>query len=459
MMSERIRLDYSNLLSALSEEEVFALQPEVERCHTLLHDKSGPGGDFLGWVDLPGRICPEEVREIKAVAAFVEQDVDAFVVIGIGGSYLGARAVIEALGHTFSHVLPRGDSGAPNIFFAGHHLDGRYHQDLLEYLDGRQFAINVISKSGTTTEPAIAFRKLRRLLEKKVGIERARELIFVTTDAEKGALHSLAQAKGYKTFVIPNDVGGRYSVLTPVGLLPIAAAGVPISELIEGARAAQKWADNPDLRHNPAYFYAAARNLLYRKGKKIEILLICHPALAYFSEWWKQLFGESEGKEGKGIFPAACSLTTDLHSMGQWIQDGERTLFETILQVDTPDGIVRIEEEAENRDGLNYLAGKDMNDVNAQALAGTALAHREGSVPSMALRIPELNAHYLGQLIYFFEIACGLSGYLLEVNPFDQPGVEAYKKNMFALLSKPGFEEQRQALLAQLKEQGSGKVI
>ncbi len=450
-MSERLRLDYSGLEGFVREEEILGLQEDAARCHRMLFNNNSPGGDFLGWVDLPSRIDVKALQDIRDVAATLQQEAEALVVIGIGGSYLGARAVIEALTNNISPSLP--------IYYAGHHLDGAYHRDLMKHLEGKRFAIDVISKSGTTTAPAIAFRLFRALLEKNVGREDARRLIVATTDASKGALRTLADQEGYRTFVVPDDVGGRYSVLTPVGLLPIAAAGVDVEALVRGAKDFQAIARDSGLKSNPAAFYAAARNVLYRKGKKIEMLVDSNPGLTCFGEWWKQLYGESEGKQGKGLFPAACHFTTDLHSMGQWIQDGERSIFETLLRFEKGSGEIRVERDPEDLDGMNFLEGWELDEINAQAMAGTSLAHGEGGVPVLSLSIPQLDAYWLGQTIYFFEFACGLSGYLLGVNPFDQPGVEAYKKNMFALLGKPGHEKKREELLKRLEKQGQGKIL
>ncbi len=456
---EKIHLDYSHLLKDVSEEEIFAKQGEVDTCHSLLHKKSGAGNDYLGWLDLPSCMNGREIQEIESAAQSLREKVDVFIVIGIGGSYLGAKGVIDALSPAFSNSLPKSKTGVPHIIFAGHHLDSTYHYDLMDYLKGKSFAINVISKSGTTTEPALAFRMFKTLLEENVGKEKAKRLIFATTDRSKGALRNLSDLEGYQSFVIPGDVGGRFSVLTPVGLFPMAVAGIDLGQMIQGAVEGQKLYEERDLKKNPAYFYAAARNLLYQKGKKIEVLVNYIPALQYMGEWWKQLYGESEGKDKRGIFPATCNFTTDLHSMGQWIQDGERTIFETIIHIEKSRHTIQIEKDSTNLDKLNFLAGKDIGDVNRQAMKGTALAHLEGGVPSMTLKVPELNAYYLGQLIYFFEKACGMSAYLLGVNPFDQPGVEAYKKNMFALIGKPGFEEERKTLLKSLSTMGDDKII
>lgn len=458
-MSNRLKLDYGHLLQSIKESEIFDLQSKVNQCHQDLINKTGKGNDFLGWMDLASNTESSLINEINKTAKKLQDSVDVLLVIGIGGSYLGARAVIESLSHSFYNFMPKSKSGFPQIIYAGHHLDGSYHQDLIEYLEDKSFAINIISKSGTTTEPALAFRIFRDILEKKVGKEKSKELIVATTDKARGALKTLADNEGYQCYVIPDDVGGRYSVLTPVGLLPIAVSGISINELIDGAVSFEKVCEDSDINNNPAYFYAVARNILYNKGFKSEILVNYIPALQYIGEWWKQLYGESEGKDGKGIFPACCNFTTDLHSMGQWIQEGERTIFETILSVDKRNKTVLIEEDKENLDKLNFLVGKDMDYVNNQAKLGTALAHLDGGVANMTINLPELNAYYIGQLIYFFERACAMSGYLLEVNPFDQPGVEAYKKNMFALIDKPGSEDERKELLNKINNAPKGKVI
>ncbi|MDH4129007.1 MAG: glucose-6-phosphate isomerase, partial [Spirochaetota bacterium] len=389
MNSNFITLEYSNLLSILKEDEIFSLQSAVNKQHNALHNGSGMGNSFLGWIDLPERISKQEINEIKDTAKIISSEVDVLIVIGIGGSYLGAKAVIDALSNSFYNYLPKSELKAPQIIFAGHHLDSTYHYDLINYLKGKKFAINVISKSGTTTEPAIAFRLFKDILEKNVGKDQARKLIFATTDQSKGALKELSDNEGYKTFVIPDNVGGRYSVLTPVGLLPIAVAGIDIQELIDGAKSLQKLTETSNLHENVAYFYAAARNLLYQKGKKIEILINYTPSLQYVGEWWKQLFGESEGKNHKGIFPATCNFTTDLHSMGQWIQDGERSIFETVIHIEKSRHSLAIIKDEANLDQLNFLANHKMEYVNYQAILGTSIAHLDGGVPSMTLIIPE----------------------------------------------------------------------
>lgn len=436
----------------LGEHEVAQLAPAIKLAHEQLHNGTGAGSDFLGWVDLPSNYDREEFARIQAAAEQIQAHSDALIVIGIGGSYLGARAVIEMLSHSFYNMQTKEQRKTPEIYFVGHHISSHYVANLLHLLEGKDVSINVISKSGTTTEPAIAFRVFREYMEKRYGREEAKKRIFATTDRTKGALKTLADAEGYETFVIPDNVGGRYSVLTAVGLLPIAVSGINIQELMEGAQEAEKLYANPDLDSNPCYQYAAARNALYRKGKTTEILVNYDPALQYFSEWWKQLFGESEGKDQKGLFPASVNFTSDLHSMGQYIQEGLRNIFETVIFVNHSAKKITIEKTEDDLDGLNYLAGKDLDFVNTKAFEGTLLAHTDGGVPNLVLKVDELTPRTVGHLIYFFEKACGISGYLLGVNPFDQPGVEAYKKNMFALLGKPGFEEERQRLLDRLEQ-------
>ena len=418
--------------NAVGKQELDYLQPAVNTAHKLLVEKAGPGSEFLGWLELPER-AKAQLPEIKKATELIRDTSEALVVIGIGGSYLGARAAIEALGHSF-HNLQKNKT---KIFFAGHNLSSTYHADLLDVLQDMDFSINVISKSGTTTEPALAFRVFKNLLEEKFGKEGAKKRIYATTDANKGALKTLAEEEGYTTFVIPDDIGGRYSVLTPVGLLPMAVAGIDIEALLQGAREAQGQLGNPDLGHNPCYQYAAVRNILYRKGKTVELLVTYEPGLHSFSEWWKQLFGESEGKDGKGLFPGGAIFPTDLRSLGQYIQDGSDLLFETVLKVKKPRRKIAIPRQKEDLDQLNYLAGRDMEFVNDCAFRGTLQAHTAGSVPNLVLTLPELSEQTLGYLFYFMEKACALSGYILGVNPFDQPGVEAYKKNMFSLLGKP----------------------
>ena len=446
---EQIKLDYRFALDFISEKEILDLADNCLKYNSSLHQKNGRGSDFLGWVNLPSSITEAELDDLMATASRIRQkNIDIFVVIGIGGSYLGTKAIVDALTDSFANLKPLKN---PLILFAGQNIGEDYFFELRELLKVKEYAMAVISKSGTTTEPAVAFRILKNDLEEKYGKDEARERIIAITDASRGALRKLAGTEGYKTYVIPDDVGGRYSVLTPVGLLAIAVAGLDIRKLVEGALIVEKSSDEnvPYSKNLPAQ-YAAIRNLLYQSGKKIEILVNFHPKLHFIGEWWKQLYGESEGKEGKGIFPASVDFTSDLHSMGQYIQEGERILFETVLSVKTPDHPVTIPEDPDNLDGLNFLAGKRIDEVNKMAELGTALAHVDGGVPNLIIEMPKLNEYYLGQLIYFFEKACGISGYLLGVNPFDQPGVEAYKKNMFALLEKPGFEEETKAIRAKL---------
>ena len=445
-----LKLDLSKTLPYLKEEEVLSMQPMVDVAHKMLHEKSGLGSDFLGWVDLPTNYDKDEFARIKAAAKKIQDTCDVLIVIGIGGSYLGARAAIEMLSHTFHNSLSKEKRKLPEVYFVGNNISSTYMADLLDLVEGKDICVNVISKSGTTTEPAIAFRIFKDLLEKKYGKEEAKNRIFATTDKAKGALKTLSDNEGYETFVVPDDVGGRFSVLTAVGLLPIAAVGIDIDEMMKGAKDAQDAYANPCIKENDAYKYAAARNALYRKGKTIEMVVNYEPSLHYFGEWWKQLYGESEGKDNKGIFPAAADFSTDLHSMGQYIQEGLRGLFETLISVEKPRHSVLINEDKEDLDGLNFLAGKEMDYVNKMASQGTVLAHNDGGVPNMIVTVPELSAYYFGYMVYFFEKACGISGYLLGVNPFDQPGVEAYKKNMFALLGKPGYEDMREELLKRL---------
>ncbi|BDU51484.1 glucose-6-phosphate isomerase [Haliovirga abyssi] len=442
---KKISLDYSNALEFVRENEIEFMGSQVNAAEELLNSKKGPGSDFLGWVDLPKTYNKEEFDRIKKAAEKIKSNSDVLLVIGIGGSYLGARAAIEALTDSFYNNMKKEDRKTPEIYFVGNNISSTYIKHLYNLIKNKDFAINIISKSGTTTEPAIAFRIFKELLEEKYGKENAKDRIFATTDAKKGALKELATAEGYETFVVPDDVGGRFSVLTAVGLLPIAAAGIDIEQLMAGAADAMEDYKAP-FKENDCYKYAALRNILHRKGKLIEIMVDYEPSLHYIAEWWKQLNGESEGKDGKGIFPAAVDFTTDLHSMGQYIQDGNRILFETVLNIGKPVEELTIKETKDNLDGLNYLAGKSIDYVNKKAFQGTMLAHVDGGVPNLVINIPEINEYNLGYLFYFFEKACAISGYLLGVNPFDQPGVEAYKKNMFALLGKPGYEEEKEKL-------------
>lgn len=441
-----VSFDYSKALPFFNEHELHYLSDFVKCAHHSIHEKTGPGNDFLGWVDLPIDYDREEFSRIQKAAEKIKTDTDVLLVIGIGGSYLGARAAVEMLNHSFYNELSKEKRETPQILFVGHHISSTYVHELFDLLAEKDVSVNIISKSGTTTEPAIAFRIFKKFLEEKYGIEDARKRIYATTDREKGALKTLANEEGYETFVVPDDIGGRYSVLTAVGLLPIAVSGVNIEEIIKGAVAAREDLSESELANNPAYQYATIRNILYNKGKTIEMLVNYEPGLQYFSEWWKQLFGESDGKDQKGIFPASANFSTDLHSLGQYIQEGRRDLFETVLNVEKARHEITVEEETVDLDGLNYLAGKTMDFVNKKAFQGTMLAHTDGNVPNLIINIPELNAYSFGYLVYFFEKACAMSGYLLGVNPFDQPGVEAYKKNMFALLGKPGFEKEKQEL-------------
>jgi glucose-6-phosphate isomerase len=441
-----ISFDYSNALSFMKQNEVDYLDEFVKVAHDMLHEKKGPGADYLGWVDLPNNYDKEEFSRIKKAAERIRSNSDALVVIGIGGSYLGARAAIEALTHTFHNQM----SDTTQVYFAGQNISSTYVTHLLELLEDKDISVNVISKSGTTTEPAVAFRIFRDYLEKKYGKEEAKKRIYATTDKANGALKQLADAQGYESFVIPDDVGGRYSVLTAVGLLPIATVGLDIDRMMEGASAAAQKYNNPELSSNESYQYAAVRNALYRKGKTIELLVNYEPSLHYVSEWWKQLNGESEGKDQKGLFPASVDFSTDLHSMGQYVQEGRRDLIETVLQIKKPQIELTIQEDPDNIDGLNFLAGKTMDEVNKKAFQGTVLAHVDGGVPNVVVELDELNEFTFGEMVYFFEKATAISGHLLGVNPFDQPGVEAYKKNMFALLGKPGYETEKEVLLKRL---------
>ena len=443
-----ISFDYSNALAFMKKSEVDNLSEFVKVAHKMLHEKTGPGSDYLGWVDLPLNYDKSEFERIKQAAERIKKHSDAMVVIGIGGSYLGARSAIESLSHSFHNQM----NNKTHVYFAGQNISSTYISHLFELLEGKDISVNVISKSGTTTEPALAFRIFRDYMEKKYGKEEARKRIFATTDQKKGALKKLADEEGYETFVIPDDVGGRYSVLTAVGLLPIAVAGLDIDHMMEGAAAAARKYNNPDLLTNESYQYAAVRNVLYNKGKAIEVLVNYEPSLHYVSEWWKQLFGESEGKDQKGLFPASVDFSTDLHSMGQYVQEGRRNLLETVLQIKKPRIEVTIQEDPENIDGLNFLAGKTMDEVNKSAFQGTLMAHIDGEVPNLVIELDEMNEYTYGEMVYFFEKACGISGHLLGVNPFDQPGVEAYKKNMFALLDKPGFEAENATLMERLSK-------
>ena len=450
IMSRQVTFDYSKAGSFISEEEIGYMKKLTLDAKETLVSKTGAGNDFLGWIDLPVDYDKEEFARIKAAAKKIQSDSDVLLVIGIGGSYLGARAAIEFLSHSFYNVLDKSVRKTPEIYFCGNSISSTYLKHLMDVVGDRDFSINMISKSGTTTEPAIAFRVFKEKLEAKYGKKGAAERIYATTDKAKGSLKHLSDEEGYETFVVPDDVGGRFSVLTAVGLLPIAVSGADIDKLMEGAASGRKRALENDFEENDALQYAALRNILLRKGKGVEILANYEPAVHYVSEWWKQLFGESEGKDNKGLFPASVDLTTDLHSMGQFIQDGSRVMFETVINIDTPREELTIGEEPVDLDGLNYLAGKTVDFVNKSAMNGTILAHTDGQVPNFMVTVPEVNEFYLGELFYFFEFACGVSGYLLGVNPFNQPGVESYKKNMFALLGKPGNEELGKKLLARI---------
>lgn len=423
----------------IDEKEIMKYKSQVENIHKDLHRRANDEDDFVGWLELPTNYDKEEFKRIQKAAEKIRKESDILVVIGIGGSYLGARAVIESLSNTFENMKLNEKRKYPLVLFSGNNLSPTYLNDLIEIIGDKDFSVNVISKSGTTTEPAIAFRIFREILENKYGIDEARSRIYVTTDKERGALKTLSEMEGYERFVVPDNVGGRFSVLSAVGLLPIAAAGVDIKKLMNGARIAQeKYADS-NLKYNECYQYAVARNILYKNDKNIEILVNYEPKMHYFIEWWKQLYGESEGKDRKGLFPAGVDYTTDLHSMGQYVQDGKRNLFETVINIKKPISNLKIKMDDDNLDGLNYLAGKDLDYVNKKAMEGTIEAHVSGGVPNIMITLDELNEENIGQLIYFFELACGISGNILGVNPFNQPGVEEYKKNMFRLLEKPGY--------------------
>ena len=446
----KVTFDYSKAAPFIKDNEVESMKKLALDAKELLVSKTGAGNDFLGWINLPVDYDKEEFARIKKAAAKIQSDSEVLLVIGIGGSYLGARAAIEFLRHSFYNVVGKSIRKTPEIYFVGNSISSTYIKHLIDVIGDRDFSINMISKSGTTTEPAIAFRVFKEMAEKKYGKEGAAKRIYATTDKVKGSLKHLATEEGYETFVVPDDVGGRFSVLTAVGLLPIAVSGADIDKLMEGAAEGRKMALEAPFEENDALKYAALRNILLRKGKAIEILANYEPSVHYVSEWWKQLYGESEGKDQKGIFPASVDLTTDLHSMGQFIQDGARNMFETVINIETSREEIIIGEEPVDLDGLNYLAGKSVDFVNKSAMNGTILAHTDGQVPNFLVNVPEVNEFYLGELFYFFEFACGVSGYLLGVNPFNQPGVESYKKNMFALLGKPGYEAQREELLKRL---------
>lgn len=449
-MSNKVTFDYSKANGFIKEHEVEYMSKITKDAADLLVSRKGAGNDFLGWIDLPVNYDKEEFARIKAAAEKIKNDSEVLLVIGIGGSYLGARAAIEFLRHSFYNMVSKEIRKTPEIYFVGNNISTTYMKHLMDVIGERDFSVNIISKSGTTTEPAIAFRIFKELLEKKYGKAEAAKRIYATTDKCRGALKGLATEEGYETFVVPDDVGGRFSVLTAVGLLPIAVSGADIDKLMEGAASGRQLALEAPFEENDALKYAAVRNILYNKGKSVEVLANYEPSLHYISEWWKQLYGESEGKDQKGIFPASLDLTTDLHSLGQFIQDGSRIMFETVLNVEHIADEIVLKEEPVDLDGLNYLAGKTVDFVNKNAMNGTILAHTDGQTPNFMVNIPEQNEFYLGQLFYFFEFACGVSGYILGVNPFNQPGVEDYKKNMFALLGKPGYEKQREELLKRL---------
>ena len=448
----KLNFNYQFAKNFFNENELKQIKPYVELANEVLTSKSGAGNDFLGWIDLPENYDKDEFARIKKAAEKIKNDSEVLIVIGIGGSYLGAKAAIEFLSHSFYNNLPKDKRKTPEIYFAGTNMSGVYLQHLIEVVGDRDFSVNVISKSGTTTEPAIAFRVFKKMLEEKYGKEEAAKRIYATTDKEKGALKTLATAEGYETFVVPDNVGGRFSVLTAVGLLPIAAAGINIDELMAGAKDAMNDFANKDMDENQALQYAAVRNILHRKGKDLELMVNYEPRVHYLAEWWKQLFGESEGKDGKGLYPTSADFSADLHSLGQYIQEGKRLFFETVVSIGKPEVEFVIESDKDNLDGLNFIAGKTLDYVNKKATDGVILAHIDGDVPNLGVNIPEATPYHLGYTFYFFEKACGVSGYLLGVNPFDQPGVEAYKKNMFALLGKPGYEEAGKELEKKLNE-------
>ncbi len=448
----KLNFNYQFAKNFFNENELKQIKPYVELANEVLTSKTGAGNDFLGWVDLPENYDKDEFTRIKKAAEKIKNDSDVLIVIGIGGSYLGAKAAIEFLSHSFYNNLPKDKRKTPEIYFAGTNMSGVYLQHLIEVVGDRDFSVNVISKSGTTTEPAIAFRVFKKMLEEKYGKEEAAKRIYATTDKEKGALKTLATAEDYETFVVPDNVGGRFSVLTAVGLLPIAAAGINIDDLMAGAKDAMNDFANKNMDENQALQYAAVRNILHRKGKDLELMVNYEPRVHYLAEWWKQLFGESEGKDGKGLYPTSADFSADLHSLGQYIQEGQRLFFETVVSIGKPEVEFVIESDKDNLDGLNFIAGKTLDYVNKKATDGVILAHIDGNVPNLGVNIPEATPYHLGYTFYFFEKACGVSGYLLGVNPFDQPGVEAYKKNMFALLGKPGYEEAGKELEKKLNE-------
>ena len=437
MSNVKLELKYTKI----DTKEIMKYKEKVQEIHQELQENKNKEEEFLGWLDLPTKYNKKEFEKIKKCAKKIRENSEILVVIGIGGSYLGARAVIESLTHTFYNLLPKEERKSPQILYVGNNISGKYLEDLVELIGNRDLSVNVISKSGTTTEPAIAFRFFREFMENKYGIKEARKRIYVTTDKEKGALKTLADKEGYETFIIPNNVGGRYSVLTPVGLLPIATAGIDIDKLMSGARFAEEKYNDENLKYNDCYKYAVARNLIYKNDKNIEILVSYKPNLHYFIEWWKQLFGESEGKDGKGIYPSGAEFTTDLHSLGQYIQEGRKNLFETVINVEKEESNIKINVDEDNLDEINYLADKTMDYVNKKAMEGTINAHVEGDVPNIVINMEKIDEETIGHLIYFFELACAMSGKILGVNPFNQPGVEKYKTNMFKLLGKPGYNK------------------
>ncbi|MEA4888077.1 MAG: glucose-6-phosphate isomerase [Clostridiaceae bacterium] len=445
-----LKFDAGNASLFVQSGEIEQMMPQIKAAHDLLQKRKGPGSDFLGWIDLPQKYDKDELSRIRKAASRIKHDSDVLVVIGIGGSYLGARAAIEALSHSFQAMLSKKQRRNPLVVFAGNNLSSTYLADLFDLLEGKDVSLNVISKSGTTTEPAVAFRIFKNWMEARYGREGSRSRIYVTTDKARGALKKLASDEGYESFVVPDDIGGRFSVLTAVGLLPIAVAGIDVREMLKGARDGKRAWQQADPAQNPAYAYAAWRNSLLRKGYAVEIMVNYEPCMHFFTEWWKQLYGESEGKDGRGLFPAGVDNSADLHSMGQYIQDGRRMLFETVVQVERARRPMIIPNDPDNLDGLNFLSGLDMAEVNKKATQGTILAHIDGGVPNLLVSVPELTAYYFGQLVYFFELACAVSGHLLAVNPFNQPGVENYKQNMFALLGKPGYEARKTELETRL---------
>ncbi|WP_315167809.1 glucose-6-phosphate isomerase [Metaclostridioides mangenotii] len=443
---DMINFNYKKAIGFFSQDDIDSMQKSVNDAHSMLHNRNGLGNEYLGWMDLPRDYDKSEFEKIKKCSKKIQSDSDVLLVIGIGGSYLGARAAINMLGHTFSNELDKDVRKSPKVYFVGNNLSSTYINDILDLIDQKDISINVISKSGTTTEPALAFRIFREYVENKYGKEEANNRIYVTTDKEKGALRKMAENEGYETFVIPDDVGGRYSVLTAVGLLPICASGFDIDKIMEGANDARVKFETPDIKSNDCYQYAVVRNILNNSGKDVELLVNYEPQLHYISEWWKQLFGESEGKDHKGLFPASVNYSTDLHSIGQYIQDGKRIIFETVLNVENTKRELEIPYDEENLDGLNFLAGKNLDFVNFKSYQGTILAHNDGGVPNLIINIPNMDEYNFGYLVYFFEKACAISGYLLGINPFDQPGVEEYKNNMFALSGKPGYESHKEKL-------------